>query len=293
METLSQCKPSILPSLRRKHQPSQVLAVMHLLLCPLQQERASSISLKTHCLNNSVSNTDTGSIKQASNQTKSMSNPPKQCSVPSAEDPKKETFPTDCGNPLEQSSTQDPPNTRPLQLAARDGQRLRQASDLSDQNHEPATASGFWPTASHTRRVFTLHTSSGKRKRCIRNDWSPAARCLHTSRWQRGAQQMPVKSVSGFTERSRQSGAPAKEHCTASIVGRAIVCRAAAQKRFVRIVFQPCESRQYGQIGSSLQVGVCKLVKFCSRCSFIYYNCQHECEKAAICFPGIHGPPRV
>jgi hypothetical protein len=45
---------------------------------------------------------------------------------------------------------------------------------------------------------------------------------------------MPVKSVSGFTERSRQSGAPAKEHCTASIVGRAIVCRAAAQKRFVR-----------------------------------------------------------
>jgi hypothetical protein len=113
METLSQCKPSILPSLRRKHQPSQVLAVMHLLLCPLQQERASSISLKTHCLNNSVSNTDTGSIKQASNQTKSMSNPPKQCSVPSAEDPKKETFPTDCGNPLEQSS-----NTRPAEHKA-------------------------------------------------------------------------------------------------------------------------------------------------------------------------------
>jgi hypothetical protein len=70
--------------------------------------------------------------------------------------------------------TQNPPNTRPLQIAG----SLRQASDRSDQNHEPPNS-----MAAHSRRVGTLHTSKCTRKRCIRNDWSSAATSLHAAYW--------------------------------------------------------------------------------------------------------------
>jgi hypothetical protein len=112
---------------------------MHHPLHPLPQVKSvidKSKDLLSHQL---ISNTDTESIKRASNQTKSMSKPPKQCSVPCAkEDPRKNFHLQTAQTRSIGQVTPDLPNTRPLQLAARDDQTLKQASDLSDRNHEQA-----------------------------------------------------------------------------------------------------------------------------------------------------------
>jgi hypothetical protein len=83
-------------------------------LRPLQQERASSMSPKTYCPINVVSNTDTGSIKQAINQSNEVDARAAQAmQYAPAEDPRREISPTDCENPLGQSS-----NTRPAEHKA-------------------------------------------------------------------------------------------------------------------------------------------------------------------------------
>jgi hypothetical protein len=139
---MNQCKLWIPPSLPLVNRASQVLIVMHHHLHPLPQEKSVIHKSKDLLPHQMVSNTDFESIKQAGNQTKSKSKPPKRCSVPCAkEDPRKNFHLQTAKTRSISQVTPDLPNTRPLQLAARDDETLRQASDLSDQNHEQAFGS--------------------------------------------------------------------------------------------------------------------------------------------------------
>jgi hypothetical protein len=159
MRTTSQCKPRIPPSLAGRNRASQVLIVMHHLSHPLPQAKSVIDKSKDLLHNQLDSNTDTESIKQASDQTKSIPNPPEQCAICRGRS-MKELRPTDCKNPLDQSSNTEA--TKHKTFAA--GSKRWSTFETSIRSVRSELRTGFRFPAAHSRRIHTLNTSRGQKE---------------------------------------------------------------------------------------------------------------------------------
>jgi hypothetical protein len=159
MRTTSQCKPRIPPSLAGRNRASQVLIVMHHLSHPLPQAKSVIDKSKDLLHNQLDSNTDTESIKQASDQTKSIPNPPEQCAICRGRS-MKGLRPTDCKNPLDRSSNTEA--TKHKTFAA--GSKRWSTFETCIRSVRPELRAGFRLPAAHSCRTHTLHMSRGKER---------------------------------------------------------------------------------------------------------------------------------